>query len=166
MFRQKTLYTCDLPTFILNAFSSSSSPSGESDNSLLLVEEDDSTACVVNGLTARVVLMARVADASMAVSRVDDDDGTRVADESMARVDAIYSSNSRSIISKGFGSTGRAKDVSTGRDEDDSTSCAKDGSTGRVVDGTTGRDEDCSSTRVDRRRVADASSWHVWKTGS
>ena len=65
------------------------------------------------------------------------------------------------MISKGFGSsTGRAKDVSTGRDEDDSTSCAEDGSP------RTGRDKDCSSTRVDRRRVADASSWHVWKTGS
>ena len=144
--------------------------------------EDDSTARFVNGLTARDVLMARVADASMAVSRVDDDDGTRVADASMGRVDAIYSSNSLSMISKGFGSTGRAEDGSTGRDKDDSTgrvvngsmgrvedgsiSRAEDGSMGRVVDGTTGRDEDCSSTRVDRRRVADASSWHVWKTGS
>ena len=64
------------------------------------------------------------------------------------------------MISKGFGSTGRAKDVSTGRDEDDSTSCAEDGSP------RTGRDKDFSLTRVDRRRVADASSWHVWKTGS
>ena len=107
----------------------------------------------MNGLTARV------ADASMvAVARLSD--ATRVADASMARVDAIYSSNSLSMISKGFGSTGRAKDVSTGRDEDDSTSCAEDGSP------RTGRDKDCSSTRVDRRRVADASSWHVWKTGS
>ena len=51
--------------------------------------EDDLTACVVNGLTARDVLMARVADALMAVSRVDNNDGTRVADASMAvsRVD-------------------------------------------------------------------------------
>ena len=85
----------------------------------------------------------------------------------MGRVDAIYSSNSLSMISKGFGSTGRAEDGSTGRDKDDSTgrsvngsmgrvedgsiSRAEDGSMGRVVDGTTGRDEDCLSTRVDRR---------------
>ena len=140
--------------------------------------EDDSTARFVNGLTARVAdaSMAvsrvddndgtRVSDELMAVSRVDDDDGTRVADASMARVDAIYSSNSLSMISKGFGSTGRAEDGSTGRDKDDSTgrvvngsmgrvedgsiSRAKDGSIGRVVDGTTGHD-DFSLTRVDRR---------------